>query len=142
MTPFRALYLSPELLKISSGATCALQVLLTYGPASGAQRLPAGITSQDSKGMRPLDVALVTQQWQAVRLLIGAGALQACPELTQAQRQLRQALLLPDNRRPIGALPFLVRAHCSTTCTSDLHKLSPAPSHSFPDTLLAFGLSL
>ena len=133
MTPFRALYLSPELLKISSGATCALQVLLTYVPASGAQRLPAGITSQDSKGMRPLDVALVTQQWQAVRLLIGAGALQACPELTQAQRQLRQALLLPDSRRPSGALPLLVRALCSIRCTLDLHRLSPATSHSFPD---------
>ena len=85
-----------------------MQVLLTYIPANGAQRLPACITSQDCKDMRPLDVALATQQWPAVRLLISAGALQACPELTQAQRELRQLLLLPDNRRQSGALLLLV----------------------------------
>ena len=83
-------------------------MLLTYIPANGAQRLPACITSQDSKDMRPLDVALVTQQWPAVRLLISAGALQACPELTQVQRELRQLLLLPDSRRQSGALLLLV----------------------------------
>ena len=133
MALFCTLSVVPKLLRAFTGTKCALQVLLTYVPANGAQRLPACITIQDSKGMRPLDVALVTQQWQAVRLLIGAGALQACPELTQAQRQLQQALLLPDSRRPSGALPILVRAHCSIRFTFDLHKLSPAASHTFSD---------
>ena len=125
----------PKLLKAFTGSECALQVLLTYVPANGAQRLPACITLQDDKGMRPLDVALATQQWQAVRLLIGAGALQACSELTQAQRQLQQALLLPDSRRPSGALPFLVRAQGSILSTFDLLRLSHRQHHTPSPTL-------
>ena len=81
--------------------------------------------------MRPLDLALATQQWPAVRLLISAGALQACPELTQAQGELQQQLQLPDSRRHSGALlllvgtPFLDKGF-------DLHMLLPAKPRS-PD---------
>ena len=85
-----------------------VQVLLTHVPEGGSQRPPTCISSQDSEDMRPLDVALATQQWPAVRLLIAAGALQACPELTRAQQELQQLLLLPDSRRQSGALVFLV----------------------------------
>lgn len=85
-----------------------LQVLLTYVPEGGAQRPPTCISAQDSEDARPLDVALATQQWRAVRLLIAAGALQACPELAHARRELQQLLLLPDGRRQSGALQFLV----------------------------------
>lgn len=86
-----------------------MQVLLTHVPANGAQRQAAGISSRDSKHLRPLDVALMTQQWPAVRLLISAGSLHTCPELTDAQRQLQQLLLLPDSRRQSGAFLLLVR---------------------------------
>ena len=85
-----------------------MQVLLTYVPEGGAQRPPTCISAQDSEDRRPLDVALATQQWRAVRLLIAAGALQACPELTRARQELQQLLLLPDGRRQSGALLFLV----------------------------------
>ena len=85
-----------------------MQVLLTYVPEGGSQRPPTCISSQDSEDRRPLDVALATQQWPAVRLLIAAGALQACPELARAQQELQQLLLLPDSRRQSGALLFLV----------------------------------
>ena len=85
-----------------------MQVLLTYVPEGGAQRPPTCISSQDAEDRRPLDVALATQQWPAVRLLIAAGALQACPELAHARRELQQLLLLPDSRRQSGALQLLV----------------------------------
>ena len=85
-----------------------LQVLLTYVPEGGAQRPPTCISAQDSEDRRLLDVALATQQWRAVRLLIAAGALLACPELARARRDLQQLLLLPDGRRQSGALHFLV----------------------------------
>ena len=83
-------------------------MLLTYVPEGGAQRPPTCISAQDSEDARPLDVALATQQWRAVRLLIAAGALQACPELARARQELQQLLLLPDGRRQSGALQFLV----------------------------------
>ena len=62
-----------------------MQVLLTHQPAIGAPRQVANILTRDQEDRRPLDAALMTQQWPAVRLLIAAGALQACPELGDAQ---------------------------------------------------------
>ena len=106
----------------------AMQVLLTYMPADRAQRLPACISSQDSRDLRPLDLALATQQWPAVRLLISAGALQTCPELTQAQRELQQQLQLPDSRRHSGPLVLLVGTHLFELYL-DLHILLLANVH-------------
>lgn len=75
--------------------TCP-QVLLTYRPATGAARPGAPVTEKDSESRRPLDMALVSQQWLAVRLLITAGALSKCPELEDARRELDQLLPAAD----------------------------------------------
>ncbi|CAL8465257.1 g4792 [Coccomyxa elongata] len=73
-----------------------LEVLLTYRPATGAARPGAPVTEKDSESRRPLDMALVSQQWPAVRLLIAAGALSKCPELEDARRELDQLLPAAD----------------------------------------------
>ncbi|BDA50235.1 probable Ankyrin repeat and IBR domain-containing protein 1 [Coccomyxa sp. Obi] len=73
-----------------------LEVLLTYRLATGAARPGAPVTEKDSESRRPLDMALVSQQWPAVRLLIAAGALSKCPELEDARRELDQLLPAAD----------------------------------------------
>lgn len=55
--------------------------MLTHEPASGAPRPGAAVTEKDAANERPLDIALTTQQWPAVRLLVSAGALTKCPEV-------------------------------------------------------------
>jgi hypothetical protein len=72
------------------------QVLLTHEPASGRPRPGTTVTEKDVDNRRPLDVALLTQQWPAVRLLIASGALSKCPELDDARRELEQ-LLPPED---------------------------------------------
>lgn len=72
------------------------QVLLTHRPANGGARPGAPVTEKDSENRRPLDVALASQQWAAVRLLVAAGALSKCPELQDARRELEQLLPAAD----------------------------------------------
>ena len=67
-------------------------MLLTHQPANGTPRQVANILTRDQEDRRPLDAALITQQWPAVRLLIAAGALQACLELGDAQRILQRRM--------------------------------------------------
>jgi hypothetical protein len=55
--------------------------MLTHAPAGGAARPGAAVTEKDAANERPLDIALTTQQWRAVRLLVAAGALTKCPEV-------------------------------------------------------------
>ena len=88
----------------------ARQVLLTYRLATGAARPGAPVTEKDSESRRPLDMALVSQQWPAVRLLIAAGALSKCPELEDARRELDQLLPAEDAGAKHGnVLSVLVR---------------------------------
>lgn len=58
-----------------------VQVMLTYAPAGCAARPGAAVTEKDAANERPLDIALTTQQWPAVRLLVSVGALTKCPEV-------------------------------------------------------------
>lgn len=64
----------------------------------------APVTEKDSESRRPLDVALVSQQWPAVRLLIAAGALSKCPELDDARRELNQLLPAADEGAKNGGV--------------------------------------
>lgn len=57
------------------------QVMLTHAPAGGGPRPAAAVTERDAEGQRPLDLAITSQQWPAVRLLVAAGALDKCPEV-------------------------------------------------------------
>ncbi len=85
-------------------------MLLTHRPAAGAAQVGAPVTEKDSESRRPLDVALVSQQWPAVRLLIAAGALSKCPELEDARRELNQLLPAAEEGAKHGGVLFaLVR---------------------------------
>jgi hypothetical protein len=64
----------------------------------------APVTEKDSESRRPLDVALGSQQWPAVRLLIAAGALSKCPELDDARRELSQLLPAADEGAKNGGV--------------------------------------
>ncbi|KAK9832549.1 hypothetical protein WJX81_008317 [Elliptochloris bilobata] len=93
--------------------SCSLQlleVMLTHEPSGGARRPGAAVTEKDAANERPLDIALTTQQWPAVRLLVSAGALTKCPELDDARRELEQLLPTPASSKAGGglasALPF------------------------------------
>ncbi|KAK9815937.1 hypothetical protein WJX72_012289 [[Myrmecia] bisecta] len=64
-------------------------------------------TSPDIQGTTPLDIALDTRQWRAVRLLIAAGALEKCRQMDQMRQLLADMLpnaLLGRARLP-GLLP-------------------------------------
>lgn len=90
-----------------------MQVLLTHEPASGQPGPGAAVTEKDADNRRPLDVALLTQQWPAVRLLIAAGALSKCPELDDARRELQQLLPCNDAAAKHGGLmAALVSSPC------------------------------
>ncbi len=69
------------------------QVMLTHEPAGGRARPGAALAEKDVDDRRPLDLALLTQQWPAVRLLIAAGALGKCPEARAAALLSPLALL-------------------------------------------------
>jgi hypothetical protein len=84
------------------------QVLLTHQPANGRPKQVADILTADQDGQQPLDIALITRQWPAVRFLIAAGALQACPELAKAERLL-QRHMASVNKDQFKALRLLVR---------------------------------
>jgi hypothetical protein len=75
------------------------------------------VTEKDAADERPLEVALNTQQWAAVRLLVGAGALTKCPEMDDERRELER--LMPSGRptgffgKSAGIVELLVRPSAS-----------------------------
>lgn len=58
------------------------------------------VTEKDALDERPLEVAINTQQWAAVRLLVSAGALTKCPEMDDERRELERRM--PSSRSNSG----------------------------------------
>jgi hypothetical protein len=92
------------------GVVILAQVLLTHPLPDGRAVV---VTEKDAADERPLEVALNTQQWAAVRLLVGAGALTKCPEMDDERRELER--LMPSGRptgffgKSAGIVELLVR---------------------------------
>jgi len=94
----------------------ARQVMLTHAPAGGAARPGAGVTEKDAANERPLDIALTTQQWRAVRLLVAAGALTKCPEVRAQTGGCARALLAIRGPAVRGRAPRACpRPYCALT---------------------------
>eukprot|EP00884_Botryococcus_braunii_P009051 jgi/Botrbrau1/18147/Bobra.53_1s0018.1 len=74
-----------------------IRVLLTHPLPDGRVVV---VTEKDAGDERPLEVAINTQQWAAVRLLVSAGALTKCPEMDDERRELERHM--PSGRSSIS----------------------------------------